>query len=295
MIYDAIIIGMGVAGMSAAIYAKRSGKNILILEKKQPGGILNSIDKIENYPGVLPITGPNLALNLFNQLNLLEVPYKLEEVTKITLENKLKIVKTNQNAYQTKNILIATGRSPIMLNLPNENELLGKGISTCALCDGALYKEKDIALVGNNNRAIEESIFLSELARKVYVIIRGSQLNVKEELQNKLKMKENIILITNSVITEIKSQNNYLYSIILNQEEELEINGLFLNLGYTPKLEFAKDLDITNTAGYIEVNDNYETNISGIYAAGDIIQKKIYQVVTAAAEGASAAIRFSRK
>jgi len=215
MIYDAIIIGMGVAGMSAAIYAKRSGKNILILEKKQPGGILNSIDKIENYPGVLPITGPNLALNLFNQLNLLEVPYKLEEVTKITLENKLKIVKTNQNAYQTKNILIATGRSPIMLNLPNENELLGKGISTCALCDGALYKEKDIALVGNNNRAIEESIFLSELARKVYVIIRGSQLNVKEELQNKLKMKENIILITNSVITEIKSQNNYLYSIIL--------------------------------------------------------------------------------
>ncbi len=295
MKYDSIIIGMGVAGISAAIYAKRAGNNVLIIEKERPGGILNIIDNIENYPGFKKISGPDLSYQLFEQVNELKIPYKIEEVIDITLKNEWKIIKTKNAIYECKNILIATGRSPILLGLPKEEELMGKGISTCALCDGALYKEKRVAVVGGGNSALQEALFLSKIVKKLYLIHRRDEFRAESELISKIKATENIEIIYNSQVTNYIEKNGSLAGVLLNDDKTLEIEGLFIFIGYAPKTDFAKQLNITNPVGYIEVDENYETKIPGIYAAGDIIIKKVYQIVTAAAEGATAAIRFSRK
>ncbi len=295
MEYDSIIIGMGVAGISAAIYAKRAGNNVLMIEKMRPGGILNIIDNIENYPGFKSISGPDLSYQLFEQVTSLEIPYKIEEVIDISLEGNLKIVKTNKATYKASNILIATGRSPILLGLPNEEKLVGKGISTCALCDGSLYQGKEVAVVGGGNSALQEALYLSKIVKKVYLIHRREEFRGEENLVEKIKNQENIEIIYNSQVTELQEENGVLNKIVLNDEKTLEISALFIYIGYAPKTDFAKNLGITNPAGYIEVNENFETKVEGIYAAGDIIIKKVYQIVTAAAEGATAAIRFSRK
>lgn len=295
MTYDSIIIGMGIAGISAAVYAKRSGSNVLLLEKMRPGGIINTIDKIENYPGFKSITGPDLAFQLFDQVNSLQVPYKMEEVINISLENDVKIVKTTCSEYRALNVLIATGRSPILLGLPNEEKLIGKGISTCALCDGYLYKGKEIAVVGGGNSALQEALYLSNIVNKIYLIHRRDQFRGDEELVSRVKEKENIEILYNSQVTELKENNDELKSIVINNEKELPVSAMFVYIGYAPKTEFAKELGITNPVGYIEVDENFETKVPGIYAAGDIIIKKVYQIVTAASEGATAAIRFSRK
>jgi len=295
MEYDAIIIGMGVAGITAAIYAKRAGNNILLLEKSQPGGILNIIDNIENYPGYTSISGPDLTFQLFNQINHLKIPYKIEEVTNITLENNYKIVTTTKGTYKAPNILIATGRSPLLLGLDNEEKLIGKGISTCALCDGSLYKEKEVAVVGGGNSALQEALYLSNIVKKIYLIHRRSEFRGENELVEKIKKQKNIEIIYNSKVTKLVEKNEQLQAIELNEEKTIPVSALFIYVGYAPKTDFANDLGITNSAGYILVNENCETEIPGIYAAGDIIIKKVYQIITAAAEGATAAIRFSRK
>lgn len=295
MTYDSIIIGMGIAGISAAIYAKRSGNNVLMLEKMRPGGIINTIDKIENYPGLKSITGPDLAFQLFEQVNHLQVPYKMEEVINITLDGYTKIVTTKENEYRAKNILIATGRSPILLGLPKEEELIGKGISTCALCDGYLYKDKDIAVVGGGNSALQEALYLSNIVKKIYLIHRRDEFRADSSLVEEIKEKENIEICYNSQVTELKEENGELKKIVLNNKTEIPVSAMFVYIGYAPKTEFAKELGITNAAGYLEVNENFETKVPGIYGAGDIIVKKVYQIVTAASEGATAAIRFSKK
>jgi thioredoxin reductase (NADPH) len=295
MTYDSIIIGMGIAGISAAIYAKRSGNKVLMIEKMRPGGIINTIDKIENYPGFKSITGPDLAFQLFEQINELKVPYKIEEVIKISLDGEMKIVKTKEQEYRAKNILIATGRSPILLGLPKEEELIGKGISTCALCDGYLYKDKDIAVVGGGNSALQEALYLSNIVNKIYLIHRRDEFRGDAALVEQMKEKDNIEICYNSQVTELKEENGELKQIVLNNTTTLPVKAMFVYIGYAPKTEFAKDLGITNQAGYLEVDENYETKVPGIYAAGDIIIKKVYQLVTAASEGATAAIRFSRK
>lgn len=295
MKYDSIIIGMGVAGISAAIYAKRAGNNVLLIEKERPGGILNIIDNIENYPGVKSISGPDLSYELFEQVNYLNIPYKIEEVTEIIVENDIKIVKTDKGNYECQSVLIATGRSPILLNLPREKELFGKGISTCALCDGSLYKDKTVAVLGGGNSALQEALYLSKIVKKLYLIHRRDEFRAESELVEKVKSTENIEIKYNAQITRYIEENDHLSGIELNESEKLEVDGLFIYIGYAPKTEFASKLGITNEAGYIEVDENYETKVPGIYGAGDIIIKKVYQIVTAAAEGATAAIRFSRK
>lgn len=295
MKYDAIIIGMGVAGISAGVYAARSGCNVLMLEKMRPGGIINTIDTIENYPGIPKISGPDFSCQLFEQITQLNVPYKMEEVIEITVEGDIKKVKTKENTYLATNVLIATGRSPILLGLPNEEKLIGKGISTCALCDGYLYSGKEIAVVGGGNSALQEALYLANIVKKIYLIHRRDEFRGDNELVDRIKNTQNIEIIYNSQVTEIKEENEHIKSIILNTEKEIPISALFIYIGYAPKTDFASSLGITNEAGYIEVNENYETTIPGIYAAGDIIIKKVYQIVTAAAEGASAAIRFSRR
>lgn len=290
--YDLIIIGMGISGISAAIYAKNSNLNVLILEEKTPGGLLNRINEINNYPGFKKITGPELSYQLFESIEALKIPYKIDKVLKIILDNEIKIVKTEKEEYKTKNIIIATGRKNRTLNLEKEQELLGHGISTCALCDGNLYKEKTIAVVGGGNTALEETLYLSNLASKIYLIHRRDTFRAEQTLIEKIKQKANIEILYNSEVTKLIEEQNRLNKIKINHEKELSVSALFIFIGFVPNNDFLSSLDILNEEGYILVNNNYETKIKGIYAVGDCIKKEYYQLITASNDGVVASINI---
>lgn len=293
--YDVIIIGMGIAGMSAAIYAKNSNLNILMLEENTPGGLLNKINEINNYPGFPKISGPDLAFNLFTSINELEIPYKMTKVVNILEEQDYKLVVTEEEKYQTKNIIIATGRRNRLLNLEGEQELLGHGISTCALCDGTLYKDKVIAVVGGGNTALEETLYLSNLASKIYLIHRRDTFRAEQSLIDKIKNKENVEILYHTNVTKLIEDKNTLTKIEINKNQELEISALFIFIGFVPNHAFLKNLDLVDEEGYIKVDENYETNKKGIYAVGDCIKKDIYQLITAASDGVSASIQIIKK
>lgn len=290
--YDLIIIGMGISGISAAIYAKNSNLNVLLLEEKTPGGLLNRINEINNYPGFKKITGPELSYQLFESIEALKIPYKIDKVLKIVLDNEIKIVKTEKEEYKTKNIIIATGRKNRLLNLEKEQELLGHGISTCALCDGNLYKEKTIAVVGGGNTALEETLYLSNLASKIYLIHRRDTFRAEQTLIEKIKQKANIEILYNSEVTKLIDEQNRLNKIEINHEKELSVSALFLFIGFVPNNDFLSSLDILNEEGYILVNNNYETKIKGLYAVGDCIKKEYYQLITASNDGVVASINI---
>lgn len=290
--YDLIIIGMGISGISAAIYAKNSNLNVLILEEKTPGGLLNRINEINNYPGFKKITGSELSYQLFESIEALKIPYKIDKVLKIILDNEIKIVKTEKEEYKTKNIIIATGRKNRTLNLEKEQELLGHGISTCALCDGNLYKEKTIAVVGGGNTALEETLYLSNLASKIYLIHRRDTFRAEQTLIEKIKQKANIEILYNSEVTKLIEEQNRLNKIEINHKKELSVSALFIFIGFVPNNDFLSSLDILNEEGYILVNNNYETKIKGIYAVGDCIKKEYYQLITASNDGVVASINI---
>lgn len=295
MKYDLIIVGMGPAGITAAIYAKRSGLNVLCLEKSMPGGLLNYMDNIDNYPGETNISGSDLAFKMFEQLKSLDVDYKTKNVERIIIEGDLKkVIISDDEYYYTKAIIIATGRSPKKLGLENEEELFGRGISTCAICDGALYKDKKVAVVGGGNSAVSEAIYLSNICEKVYLIHRRDFLRADDKLVNCLNKKNNIEVIYNSNITSIKKEEDKIKSITINETQEIEIACLFTYIGFVPKTSFVNTLSILDEDGYILVDSNYETCIKGIYAVGDIIKKEIYQIITSCGEGAVAAINATK-
>ena len=290
--YDVIIIGMGISGISAAIYAKNSNLNVLIIEENAPGGLLNRINEINNYPGFKKITGPDLSYNLFESIQELNIPYKIDKVIQITLEKEIKIIKTEKEEYRTKNIIIATGRKNRLLNLENELKLLGHGISTCALCDGNLYKDKTIAVVGGGNTALEETLYLSNLASKIYLIHRRDTFRAEPALIDKINKKSNIEILYKSQVTKLIEENKNLSKIEINNEKEIVVSALFIFIGFIPNNEFLSNLDILNEERYIEVNKNYETKIKGIYAVGDCIKKEYYQLATAANDGVVASINI---
>lgn len=293
--YDVIIIGMGIGGITAGIYAKRANLNVLLLDKSAPGGLLNNIDLISNYPGFIDIKGPDLANYLFNQVKSMEIPYKLEEVTNITINDDIKKVTTNKETYEAKNVIIATGTYPKYLGLDNEKELLGRGLSTCALCDGTFYKDKDIAVVGNGNSALQESLYLAKLAKKVYLLNRKDSFKGEEYLQDKVKKTENIEIKYNVSISKYNEANNKIESIELSNQEILEVSGVFIYIGYKANSDLVKDLDITNEEGRIIADGNCETKIKGLYAVGDVNDKGIYQLITAANDGVLAVMNITKE
>lgn len=274
--------------MTASIYLKRAGLNVLLLEKNVPGGQINMSSKIENYPGIISIDGPTLAMNIFNQIQELKIDYKYGNVLEIIDNGSLKTVKTDIESYQTKKILIATGRTPKKLNLENEDKLIGRGISYCALCDGNFYKNKDVAVIGGGNSALEEAIYLSNICKKVYLIHRRDQFKAEAILQERLKEKNNIKIIYNEEIQKINTKEDKLVSIDL-KNTRLEIAGLFIYIGYEPDTKFTNKLNINKENDYLLVDNNLMTNIDGIYACGDVIKKQVYQISTAIGEGANAA------
>ena len=291
--YDLIIIGMGISGISASIYAKRAGMKVLLLEGSAPGGTVNQISEIENYPGINRISGPDFAYNLFEEVNKLGIEYKLERVTDVIIDDSKK-VKTTKNVYEAKNLLIASGRRPKRLGLEREEEFLGKGISTCALCDGALYKNSDIAVIGGGSSALSEALYLSNIVNKIYLIHRREEFRGEEILIEEIKKRKNIELILKNEVTKLKIEDDTLKGIILKDGKEIDVKGIFIYVGFIPNTDFLKNTDIKMEDGYILVNENHETNIKGVYASGDVTKKDIYQIVNAASEGAEAVVYMTR-
>lgn len=292
VIYDTIVIGSGVAGMTAAMYLKRSNLNVLVLEKGAPGGQINRTAKIENYPGIKSIDGPSLSLNMMAQLKELNVETKYGDVVEI-IDGDIKTVKTDLDLYKTKTILIATGRNPRELGLEEEKTLTGRGISWCAICDGPLYKDKVVAVVGGGNSAFEEALYLSDIVKKLYLIHRRNEFRADQLLVEKLRNKGNVEFIIDANITKLNSENNKLTSIEVNHNR-LDVDCLFIYIGFEPAIHQFKNLNLELDNDYIIVDSNMRTNIKGIYAAGDVIKKDFYQISTAVGEGATAALTIKK-
>ena len=293
MIYDVIIIGAGPAGISAAIYAKRSGMSTLVLEKGMPGGLVNYTSLVENYPGYKNISGPDLAMKFYEHLLETKAELKSEEAIKL-IPGDIKKVITKSNEYQAKTVIIACGRKARELGLENESKLAGNGISYCALCDGPLYKDKVVAVYGGGNSAFEEGLFLSGFAKEVIILNRSKALRADSVFQERLKEKTNIRFFDECKITKLNG-NDKLESIEINNSETINLDGLFIYIGFLPATDFLKELDICNEQGYISVNDKYETKIPGVFAVGDVDTKNIYQIITATSEGAIAAVNAYNK
>lgn len=283
--YDIIIIGMGISGITAAIYAKRSNKKVLIIDKGMPGGLLNSIDKISNYPGLIDITGPDFAQKLLEQVESFDIPYVLEEVVNLDLDKEEKIIKTTNNEYKSKKVILAMGRKPKYLGLDNEKDLLGHGLSTCAMCDAFFYKDKDIAVVGTGNSALQETIYLSNIANKIYLINRRDGFRGEEMLVEEVKNNPKVEIIYNANIKNMNEVDGKLKSITLDNGKSIDVSGVFIYIGYRPATEIV-DKKILDENGYVIVNENLETPIKNVYAIGDVIKKDVYQLVTATSDGA---------
>ena len=274
--YDIIIIGMGISGITAGIYAKRSNKKVLLIDKGLPGGLLNNIDKISNYPGLINISGPDFADILETQVKGLDIPYVLEEVKEVDLTKEIKKVITSNNAYETKKIIFAMGRKPKYLGLDNEEYLLGKGLSTCAMCDANFYKNESIAIVGTGNSALQEALYLANIVSHIYLINRRDGFRGEEMLVKEVKDNPKIEIIYNANIVSMNEENNKLTSITLDNKETLEVKGVFIYIGYRPATEFLPK-EILDENGYIIVNEKLETPIKDVYAIGDVIKKDTYQ------------------
>lgn len=283
--YDVIIIGMGIGGITAGIYAKRAGLNVLMFEKSAPGGMLQKIDKIQNYPGFSEISGPDLALNLFNQVKQVGVPFKFEEVLDVEITEEYKKVITKNGTYEAKNVIVATGRTPKYLGLDNEKDYLGRGLSTCASCDGNLYKGEDVAVVGSGNSALQESLYLANIVNKVYILHRGVNFKGDDALVERARNTQNIEIVDGVNIKKINEVDGKIESVTLDNEKIINVKGVFIYIGYKPDTDMFKKLDITNINGDIIVGENFETEIDGLYAIGDCAKKGVYQLVTAASDG----------
>lgn len=295
--YDCIVIGAGVAGMTAAIYLKRANIKVLLLESSVPGGQINRSARVENYPGFKEIDGPTLAMKIYEQIKELKIEYRYGEVIDIIEDEKNKIVKTDKEEISCKGVIIATGRYPKELGLENETALVGHGISWCAICDGPFFKNKDVCVVGGGNSAFEESLYLSSICKNVTILNRSDKLRADSILVEEVKSKDNITILYNSVVNTINEKDGYLSSILVEQEEsikEIECDGLFIYIGSKPSTHFARNLGLKMQNDYIVVDQNMRTNIKGIYACGDVIQKEIYQISTAVGEGAIAAMSFKK-
>ncbi|CDE95315.1 thioredoxin reductase [Clostridium sp. CAG:914] len=288
--YDSIIIGAGPAGMTAAIYLARANKKVLIIEKETIGGQISSSPLVENYPGYEGISGSVLANNMYNQVDKLGVDIELDEVTDI-IPGELHTVKTLDNEFKARTVIIATGVKYRLLGLENEIELIGNGIHFCVSCDGAFYKGKHVAVVGGGNTGIINAIALADMCEKVYLIQDKDKLTGEKILQDKLKQKVNVEVITNSVVSKIIGDDKLEKIIIKNgkKENEIIVDGMFISIGLMPQSDFLKgiiDLDKFNYA----VSFDTKTKIDGIFVAGDIRTKPFRQITTAVNDGTTSAL-----
>ena len=286
--YDIIIVGAGPAGLTAALYAARANKKVLVFEAKSPGGQIINAHLVTNYPGVKSMSGSEFAENLYNQVIDLGVEIKFETVLSIDED---KNVITNKDTYKAKSIILATGADNRKLNIENEDKLVGKGISYCATCDDNFYKNRVVAVVGGGNVALEDVLYLSDIVSKVYLIHRrdsfkGSELTLKE-----IEKKDNVEILYNSTVTKINGVDK-VESIVINnneQDQTIKIDCLFVAIGQEPKNIVFKNVIDIDEKGFINTKDGVHTNIEGIYVAGDARNKLLKQLTTAVSDGSIAA------
>ena len=289
--YDCIIIGAGPAGLTAAIYLLRENKKIKIIEKETIGGKITSSARVDNYPGFKSISGSELADKLFEQVTNLGGEIDIEDFQKIN-NDKIKEVITDEGTYQTKSIIIATGTYFNTLKIADEDKFLGNGISFCTVCDGAFYKDKVVAVVGGGNTAIINAIYLSTLAKKVYLIVREETIRGEKVNIDELLTKENIEIIYNSEVTKYLGDTSIKGIVIKNKDntKELAVDGIFLAIGQVPETKKVNNLLNLDKYNYIEAKEDCQTNIAGIFAAGDVRSKKVRQLTTATNDGTIAAL-----
>lgn len=287
--YDVIIIGAGPAGISASIYLKRANVNCLLLESEAPGGLLNKIHKIENYPGFTDDTGSILAFRMYSQVESLGIDLKIEKVINIKSTNGSYEVFTKNNTFVSKYIIIATGRTPKKLEVKNSEKYEGKGISYCAVCDGALYRNKDIAIVGGGNTAIDTANYMSNIANKIYIINRSSNLRADQKGQEEIKKLENVNVLYNTKLKDIIGDDTGVQGVVLEDGTKINLNGIFICIGQTNNSAFYQNLNLKTDNKGIVVDKDLKTTANNVYACGDSISKDLYQVVTATSEGAMVA------
>ncbi len=284
--YDIIVVGAGPAGLTAGIYARRANKKTLILEANSYGGAIINTHAIDNYPTQPHINGFDFATKLYEQTKELGAEIKFEKVVEIE-DGKYKKVVTNKETYETKTIILATGSDNRKLGLDKEKEFTGKGVSYCATCDGAFYRNKDVAIIGGGSTALDDAIYLQDIVNKVYLINRKDTFKDDNGFVNKLK--DNVEVIYNTNITELLGDNK-LTGIKLSDERTINIDGLFIAVGRVPENEKFASIINVDEKGYIIAGEDCHTNIEGIYVAGDNRKKEIRQLTTAVSDGTVAAI-----
>lgn len=293
--YDIVIVGAGTAGLSAAIYAERAGKKALVLEAAAYGGQIINTPDIENYPGIAHISGFDFATGLYNQAKDLGAEIKFEKVLGIETDGNEKIVKTSGGEYRCKAVILATGAKNRPLGLDNERELVGKGVSYCATCDGMFFRNQPVAVNGGGNTAVEDAEFLANFCSKVYIIHRRDAFRADEKEVERLKAKENVEFVLNATVTKLNADDKGLKSIEVTDKNTkevrtLEVNGLFVAIGQSPDNTAFANVTKLDSKGYIEAGEDLKTGTDGIFTAGDCRTKTVRQLTTAASDGAVAAL-----
>jgi len=299
VIYDVAVIGAGPAGLAASLYAARAKMSTVVIEKMFPGGQAALTDTIENYPGFPEgINGIQLTAAMKKQAERFGAKFINGDVEKIEKNNDLFTIVTKKENLEAKTVILAAGAQPRKLGVKGEREFTGRGVSYCATCDGAFYKDKPIAIVGGGDTAIQEALYLTRFASKVFVIHRRDQLRATKVLQERAFNNEKIEFVWNSVVNEIKGQNAVEEVVVENVKtgklDSLQVDGIFVAIGHLPNTDFVKDLVHLDERGYVITDDHMVTNIPGLFAAGDVRQKDLRQVVTAVADGAIAAVEASK-
>lgn len=293
--YEIIIIGAGPAGLTAALYASRAGMKVAIIEKSAPGGKLVKTHQIQNYPGIASIGGADLAYQMYDHATTFGAEYLYGDVVDVVDEKEYKrVICEDGTEYTAKAIIVATGTVERMLQIPHEEEMIGRGVSYCAVCDGAFFKDKVVTVIGGGNAALEEALYLTQFVEKLYIVIRRDVFRAEEKIQRDIEKEPKIQVITKHVPKEIVVADHQVSGLWIENVEThermlLETSGIFPYIGSDPAIGFLKNLPIDADKGYLLVDENMETNIKGIYACGDIRKKQLRQVVTAVSDGAIAA------
>lgn len=292
--YDIGIIGGGTAGLTAAIYGQRAGKQTIVFENMNYGGQISSSSKVENYPGIASISGIEYSMNLLNQASSLGAETKMEQVTGIREENGVKVIETTGEAYPCRTVILATGMTHRHLGLEKETQLTGAGISYCATCDGAFFRGRDVAVIGGGNTALQDADFLSNYCRKVYLVHRRDEFRGENSLVEPLRKKDNVEFVLSAVPQEILGENMVEGLVVKNKKTgenvTLNVSGIFVAVGQIPKNEVFADTVRLDEAGFVLASEDCMTSKPGVFAAGDCRTKEVRQLTTAAADGAVAAL-----
>ncbi|MFD1038840.1 thioredoxin-disulfide reductase [Virgibacillus byunsanensis] len=292
--YDVIIAGAGPAGMTAAVYASRANLETLMIERGIPGGQMANTEDVENYPGYDHILGPDLSNNMFEHSKKFGAEYAYGDIKEVIDHGDYKTVIAGKKEYNTRVLIITTGAQYKKIGIPGEEELGGRGVSYCAVCDGAFFKEKNLVVIGGGDSAVEEGIYLTRFANKVTVVHRRDELRAQKIIQQRAFDNEKIDFVWDTVAKTINGPDGKVSSVSLHnnktgEENDYPIDGVFIYIGMVPLSEPFKSLGITNDEGYIPTNEHMETSVPGVFAAGDIREKTLRQIVTATGDGSIAA------